>query len=79
MKQAWSLDILDLDRQSAEEDGPKIQAALLDLTGQRTVPNIFIGQQHMGGNSDLQALHFQDSGLVPMLQDLVDASSQEDL
>lgn len=24
------------------------------MTGQRTVPNIFIAQKHIGGNSDLQ-------------------------
>jgi glutaredoxin 3 len=27
---------------------------LADITGQRTVPNIFIAQKHIGGNSDLQ-------------------------
>ena len=25
------------------------------MTGQTTVPNIFIAQKHIGGNSDLQA------------------------
>ena len=37
------------------DDGAAIQDALQDLTGQRTVPNIFIKQKHIGGNSDLQA------------------------
>jgi len=37
------------------EDGPAIQEALIDLTNQRTVPNIFINRIHIGGNSDLQA------------------------
>ncbi|KKK24066.1 hypothetical protein P175DRAFT_0446932 [Aspergillus ochraceoroseus IBT 24754] len=36
------------------DDGSAIQDALLELTNQRTVPNIFIGQKHIGGNSDLQ-------------------------
>jgi glutaredoxin 3 len=36
-------------------DGSDIQAALADISGQRTVPNIYIGQKHIGGNSDLQA------------------------
>ncbi|KAF2125915.1 glutaredoxin [Dothidotthia symphoricarpi CBS 119687] len=36
------------------DDGSAIQSALGDLTGQTTVPNIFIAQQHIGGNSDLQ-------------------------
>ncbi|OJD26866.1 hypothetical protein ACJ73_01746 [Blastomyces percursus] len=37
------------------DDGAAIQDALADLTHQRTVPNIFIGQKHIGGNSDIQA------------------------
>ncbi|ROV89991.1 hypothetical protein VPNG_10010 [Cytospora leucostoma] len=39
-----------------ESDGSDIQDALLEISGQRTVPNIYIGQEHIGGNSDLQAL-----------------------
>ena len=30
-------------------DGAEQQAALLELTGQKTVPNIFIGGKHVGG------------------------------
>ena len=37
------------------DDGSAIQSTLQEITGQRTVPNIFIGKQHIGGNSDLQA------------------------
>lgn len=37
------------------DDGSAIQSTLGDLTGQTTVPNIFINKQHIGGNSDLQA------------------------
>ncbi len=37
------------------DDGAAIQAALADISGQRTVPNIYIGQKHIGGNSDLQS------------------------
>ncbi|KAH8200063.1 hypothetical protein TruAng_005785 [Truncatella angustata] len=44
-------------------DGAEIQSALLDISGQRTVPNVFIGQKHIGGNSDLQA----KSGELPQL------------
>ena len=39
-----------------EDDGDDIQNALQKMTGQRTVPNIFIGQQHIGGNSDLESV-----------------------
>ncbi|CCE78240.1 Piso0_000858 [Millerozyma farinosa CBS 7064] len=38
------------------EDGSEIQDALYELTNQRTVPNVFIGGEHIGGNSDVQAL-----------------------
>jgi len=48
------------------DDGSAIQAALSDITGQSTVPNVFIKQQHIGGNSDLQAI----KGRLPnMLKD----------
>jgi len=37
------------------DDGSAIQSALEEITGQSSVPNIFIKKQHIGGNSDLQA------------------------
>ncbi|KAF8604910.1 glutaredoxin [Ceratobasidium sp. AG-I] len=37
------------------DDGAEIQAYLLEKTGQRTVPNIFISQTHVGGNDDFQS------------------------
>ncbi|GMG19565.1 unnamed protein product [Ambrosiozyma monospora] len=45
--------VIELDQVS---DGGDLQDALASITGQRTVPNIFIGGKHIGGNSDLQAL-----------------------
>jgi len=49
--------VLELD---TEPDGRDIQDYLATRPeGQRTVPNIFINQKHVGGNSDLQALHKQ--------------------
>ncbi|KAK3984750.1 thioredoxin-like protein [Cladorrhinum sp. PSN332] len=38
------------------DDGDDLQNALQKLTGQRTVPNIFINKVHIGGNSDLEAV-----------------------
>jgi glutaredoxin 3 len=38
-------------------EGAKLQEAAKALTGQRTVPNVWIGSKHIGGDSDLQALH----------------------
>ncbi len=35
-------------------------------TGQRTIPQIFIGDTHVGGFTDLYALH-QRGELIPML------------
>ncbi|KIW73921.1 glutaredoxin [Phialophora macrospora] len=46
------------------EDGAALQDALEEITGQRSVPNIFISQNHIGGNSDLQAKKGQLSGLL---------------
>ena len=35
-------------------DGNDIQNSLIQLSGQRTVPNVFIKGQHLGGNDDSQ-------------------------
>lgn len=40
---------------------------MMQITGRRTVPQIFIGDTHVGGCDDLIALD-QRGGLVPMLQ-----------
>ncbi|THV54234.1 hypothetical protein BGAL_0031g00080 [Botrytis galanthina] len=42
------------------DDGSAIQSYLAEKTGQSSVPNIFIGQKHVGGNSDLQAKNKKD-------------------
>jgi len=39
------------------EDGAAIQAELLRTTGQRTVPSVFVGGDHVGGCDDTYALH----------------------
>jgi len=39
----------------------------LELTGQRTVPNVFIGGKHIGGNDKTQDLH-RKGDLVPLLK-----------
>ena len=40
---------------------------MMQITGRRTVPQIFIGETHVGGCDDLMALDAK-GGLVPMLQ-----------
>jgi glutaredoxin 3 len=40
---------------------------MMDITGRRTVPQIFIGSTHVGGCDDLIALDGA-GGLLPMLQ-----------
>ena len=37
------------------DDGPDLQAALMKMTGQKSVPNVFVKQQHIGGNDDTQS------------------------
>jgi len=49
--------VLELD---LRDDGSEIQGYLQQLTNQRTVPNIFINQKHIGGNDALQTLHKKD-------------------
>lgn len=50
--------VIELDNES---DGDEIQLALAEITGQRTVPNIFIDGKSIGGNSDLQSLYKKGS------------------
>ncbi|CAK9320716.1 unnamed protein product [Citrullus colocynthis] len=38
------------------DDGSQIQSVLLDLTGKRTVPQIFVNGKHIGGSDDLKAV-----------------------
>ena len=45
--------VVELDRDS--KTGSAMQKYLQKLTGQRTVPNCFVGKQHIGGNDDMQA------------------------
>jgi glutaredoxin 3 len=40
---------------------------MMQTTGRRTVPQIYVGQTHVGGCDDLMALDAK-GGLVPLLQ-----------
>jgi glutaredoxin 3 len=45
---------------------PSERERMVELTGRRTVPQIFIGDTHVGGCDDLMALD-QRGGLLPLL------------
>jgi glutaredoxin 3 len=49
------------------DTAPELRAHMMEITGRRTVPQIFIGQTHVGGCDDLMALDVQ-GGLLPLLQ-----------
>ena len=46
---------------------PEARAHMMEMTGRRTVPQIFIGDTHVGGCDDLMALDAK-GGLVLLLQ-----------
>lgn len=46
---------------------PAQRDRMIKLTGRRTVPQIFIGETHVGGCDDLMALD-RAGGLQPLLQ-----------
>jgi len=46
---------------------PELREHMMQITGRRTVPQIFIGETHVGGCDDLIALDAK-GGLVPLLQ-----------
>jgi glutaredoxin 3 len=45
---------------------PAARLHMVEITGRRTVPQIFIGETHVGGCDDLIALD-QRGGLLPLL------------
>jgi glutaredoxin 3 len=45
---------------------PEQRLQMMELTGRRTVPQIYIGQTHVGGCDDLMALDAR-GGLLPLL------------
>jgi glutaredoxin 3 len=49
------------------DTNPDALKTMMEITGRRTVPQIFIGTNHVGGCDDLIALDGK-GGLVPMLQ-----------
>uniref|UniRef100_A0A7S2Y8C0 Glutaredoxin domain-containing protein n=1 Tax=Entomoneis paludosa TaxID=265537 RepID=A0A7S2Y8C0_9STRA len=76
--EGWTLKIIDIDTFDDPQDGPLIQSLLLDLTKQRTVPNIFIGGEHLGGNDDLQSM-FHAGDLIPALEELAGLSQSDEV
>jgi glutaredoxin 3 len=49
------------------DTAPEQRDHMMKITGRRTVPQIFIGETHVGGCDDLMALDAK-GGLVPLLQ-----------
>ncbi|KAF1789876.1 Glutaredoxin subgroup [Phytophthora cactorum] len=59
--------VVELDLKSDVPTGAEIQNALATATGRRTVPNVFIKKESIGGGTDVQAL-FQSGKLTEMLR-----------
>lgn len=49
------------------DESPEIKIAMMEKTGRRTVPQIYINDQHIGGFDDLRALDLA-GGLDPLLR-----------
>ncbi|XP_010940165.1 glutaredoxin [Elaeis guineensis] len=58
-----SYKVIELD---VESDGSEVQSALAEWTGLRTVPNVFIGGNHIGGCDNVMERH-NGGKLVPLL------------
>ncbi len=48
------------------DEAPAQRVTMMEITGRRTVPQIFIGTTHVGGCDDLVALESR-GGLLPLL------------
>ena len=51
----------------AVDTDPALRQIMMDKTGRRTVPQIYIGKRHVGGHDDLVALD-RSGELVQLLQ-----------
>jgi thioredoxin reductase (NADPH) len=60
-----AIHVIDL---ASHEHGSQIQDTLLELTGRRTVPNVFIGGKSIGGGDETVQLQ-TSGGLAPLLQE----------
>ncbi|MBN8748484.1 Glutaredoxin 3 [Xylophilus ampelinus] len=49
------------------DTNPEERARMMEITQRRTVPQIFVGDTHVGGCDDLMALDSR-GGLVPLLR-----------
>lgn len=49
------------------DDNPQARIAMMEITGRRTVPQIFIGSTHVGGHDDLVELDGLGR-LMPLLE-----------
>lgn len=58
-------EVVEIDQVNEESE---LMDALIELTGQRTVPNVFVGGNHVGGCDDTVKLH-RDGMLEGMLRD----------
>ncbi|KHN97290.1 Thioredoxin-like fold protein [Metarhizium album ARSEF 1941] len=67
------IEVLELDQ---IPDGAELQDALEDISGQRTVPNVYIKQKHIGGNSDVQSL-YKEGKLEALVKEANDDSSKK--
>ena len=56
------------------DSDPAARATMMEVTQRRTVPQIFIGDTHVGGCDELMALDGR-GGLVPLLQGTQSASA----
>ncbi|KAH7510613.1 hypothetical protein FEM48_Zijuj05G0072600 [Ziziphus jujuba var. spinosa] len=71
LSQLYSLPVTELKKKIVfllKGDGSEIQSELAKWTGQRTVPNVFIGGKHIGGCDSVLEKH-QAGLLVPLLTD----------
>ncbi|KAL6214449.1 hypothetical protein ACLB2K_013883 [Fragaria x ananassa] len=65
--------VIELDELGAQ--GPQLQKVLERLTGQHTVPNVFIGGKHIGGCTDTVKLH-RKGELEPLLAEAKSKNTQ---
>lgn len=61
-------------------EGPEIRDYLFERTGQKTVPNVYVQKNHLGGSDNVQTAHKQGrlEKLLKKASEKIDADAQYD-
>lgn len=59
---------IEVDKEMEENERNTVQEALFEFAGQRSFPNIFVGDQHVDSLQELKNMDRKEGGIMSMLK-----------